>query len=418
MFKQSFYIIAIQIVGVILGFMSVYLVAGDMGPEIYSLVGVYGVVSGFILTFSHLGVETTMMREALYWMQCGDIEKVKEYTTQSIISRLIGFLLLLPLVFGYLLFLYYAKYESRYLLILISFYVGSCANALCDSMSLIVRSQGNYVFSQAVKTINSSIVKFIAIFVYILYGATPYLFFYCLIPIPLLLVFYIKLRNYLSIDFISIAGTIRKIKDSRNLWLNSYMGYFSNSADTLLVSVIFPPSLMGAYTLYKNLEGMARSFCEGFFDVIFQRFVKYRGDAKTLISMERKVNLTRWAVILLIVAVMAVFTINPSFFVRLINLTKYNDVILILYVVSLASILYLFGKNEGNLIALLGPSSVILKLGVVMFFVTLSSYLLVVLIPTIEGVLSQRLFILGISSLLSIFIFKKHRLDYFKNNYH
>lgn len=417
MLKQSFYIVAIQVIGVILGFMSIYLVAGDMGPEIYSLVGVHGVVAGVILTFSHLGVETTMMREALFWMEKGEIEKVKEYTTQSILSRLIGFTILFPIIVGYLVFLYYTKYQCQYLVILLSFYVGSCASAMADSMSLIVRSQGDYVFSQAVRTANNSIVKFLAIFVYITYGATPYLYFYCLIPIPLLMVFYFKIRKYISFNYVNLSGTIKKIIDSRNLWLKSYMDYFSNSADSMLVSLLFPPVIMGIFTLYKGLEGMLKSFIEGFFDVIFQRFVKFKGNVQTLIQMERKSNITRWIVILLVTIITVIYTLNPLFFVELVNLQKYDHIVLLLYTLAIVSVLYLIGKNEGNLIALLAPSPVILKLGIYMFILTVFSFLLVIIVPSVYGVLFQRIMIFGISSLMSIYIFRKHRLEYYSNIY-
>jgi O-antigen/teichoic acid export membrane protein len=416
-FKQSFYIIFIQIVGVILGFVSIYFVAGDMGPEIYSLVGVHGVVAGVVLTFSHLGVETTMMREALYWMEHGDIEKVKEYTTQSIISRFIGFIILLPFIVGYLIYLYYTKYQCQYLVILLSFYIGSCASALTDSMSLIVRSQGDYVFSQAVKTANNSIVRFLAIFVYISYGASPYLYFYCLIPIPLLLVFYYKIKKYLSWDYVHLSGTLKKIKDSRNLWLKSYMDYFSNSADSLLVSVLFSPVVMGIFTIYKGFEGMVKAFIEGFFDVIFQRFVKYKGNIQTLMLMERKSNITRWVVIILIVVLTIVFSFNPHFYIRLFNLSKYDYIVQVIYTLAIVSVLYLVGKNEGNLIALLGPSSIILKIGVVLFIATIVSYVMVVVVPSIYGVLLQRIFIFSFCSILSIFIYKKYRMEYFSNIY-
>ena len=388
-----------------------------MGPEIYSLVGVHTVVSGLVLTFSHLGVETTMMREALYWMENGDVEKVKEYTTQSIISRFIGFIILLPFICGYLFFLYFTKYESQYLVVLLSFYVGSCASALNDSMSLIVRSQGDYVFSQAVKTVNGSISKFLAIFVYLIYGATPYLLFYCLIPIPLIFVFYFKIKKYLSFNYVQLSGTIKKIKDSRNLWLKSYMDFFSNSADTLLVSVVFPPVVMGIYSLYKNLEGMVKMFIEGFFDVIFQQFVKYKGNLQALLPMERQCNVTRWVVIMLIVIVTIVYSFNPSFFVELVNLSKYAHIELALYVLAIVSVLYLLGKNEGNLIALFGPSSVLFKIGMIVFFLTLFSFLLVVLFPSIYGVLFQRAFIFASGSAISIFIYYRHRLDYFSKIY-
>ena len=86
MFKKSIYVVLIQIFGSLLGLLSIYLIAGDMDPEVYSLVGVYTVISGVTLTFSDLGLETTMMREALYWKSKNNDDKVSEYATQALVS--------------------------------------------------------------------------------------------------------------------------------------------------------------------------------------------------------------------------------------------------------------------------------------------------------------------------------------------
>ena len=53
MLKKSFLIVLIQATGMILSLVSVYLVAGDMGPGIYSLLGINAVVTGIVGTFSH-----------------------------------------------------------------------------------------------------------------------------------------------------------------------------------------------------------------------------------------------------------------------------------------------------------------------------------------------------------------------------
>lgn len=388
-----------------------------MGPELYSLVGVCTVVSGLILSFSHLGVETTMMRGALYWMEKGEIEKVREYTTQSFLSRMIGFVILFPFVVLYLLYICYNKYNGNYLTILLFFYFGACASALNDSMSLIIRAQGNYLFSQAAKTINSSIVKFLAIFVYLKFGAMPYLYFYCLIPIPLFFVFYLKIRDNLDFRYISFSETVKKIKESRNLWLKSYMDYFTNYADNLLVSVLFPPSIMGLYTLYKNIETIAKGFIEGFLDVIVQRLVRYKGNVERLVEMERKASLIRWGLVCVVVLLAGIFLIHSEYIISLVNLSKYDGVYYSILIVAVVSILCLIGKNENNLIALMAPSDMVFKMGVFMFFVTIFSFISVFLFPTIWGVYSQRIVAYGLTSFIGLLVFRIKRLDYFTNVY-
>ncbi len=413
MLKSSFLIVLIQALGIIAGFLSIYFVAGDMGPEVYSLVGIHAVVSGVILTFSHLGVETTMSREALYWMEQGDVEKVKEYTMQSIYSRLIGFLLLTPIMIGYILYMCYMKYDGAFLWVLLSFYVGSCASALNDSLSLIIRSQGDYVFSQFAKTVNSNVTKFLAIFLYIQCGAVAYLYFYALIPLPLMIVFVLKLRKNIKFSYFRFSGTIKKIKESKNLWMKSYLDYFSTSADNLLVTLLFPPSVIGLYTLYKNFEQIAKSFIEGFFDVLIQKCVSFKGEYEKLIRMERKLNKVRWAVIALILILAVVFASRVDFFISMANLSKYGQADIIIYCILVISVLYLIGKNEINYVSLFAPSNMILKSGTFIFAVTVLSFIIVILLPSIYGVLLQRIAIFGITSLSAMFLFYRNRVSFY-----
>jgi hypothetical protein len=415
MLKSSFLIVLIQALGIIAGFLSIYFVAGDMGPEVYSLVGIYTVVSGVILTFSHLGVETTMMREALYWIEQGDIDKVKEYTMQSINSRFIGFMVLAPIIIGYLLFICFYKYEGDYLLVLLSFYIGSCASALNDSLSLIIRAQGDYVFSTFAKVVNSNVTKFLAIFLYLQWGAMPYLYFYSLIPLPLMIVFIFKIRKNIDSSYLRLSGTIKKIKESKNLWMRSYLDYFSASADSLLVSLLFPPSIIGLYTLYKNFEHITKGFIEGFFDVLSQKCVSFKGNVEKLIGMEHKLNIYRWAAISLIIVLGAVFVYKSDFLIEITNLTKYGQADIIIYCVIAISILYLIGKNEINYVALFAPSKMILKYGAFLFVITLVSYFSVILLPNVYGVLLQRIIIFSITSISAMVLFYRNRVNFYAN---
>ena len=392
---------------------SVYFVAGDMGPEIYSLRGVQGITAGIILAFSHLGVETTMMREALYWMKQGDNEKVKEYATQSILSRFIGFIILVPIVAGYLIYLSMTKYDGGYLWLFGLYLAGSCISALNNSMALIVRSEGGYVFSQFVTTLNADVFSGLAILVYLEWGANVYLVFYALSSIPVLFIFSTRIRKLFSFKYLKIGPTLKKIKDSKYLWLRSYLDYFKTNADSLLISILFPPAIMGIYSVYKLLENMARSFIEGFFDVLAQRVVQFKGQCERLIQEEKKYNYVRWAVIGLVVIVGLVFSINPQFFIQLVNLSKYAYMDLIVYTVLLGCFIWLIGKYEGNMIALFASSKTTFNLGIVYFVLTVISYVWLFVIHSIEGALLQRITIWVAGTIINIILFKKNRLQYY-----
>lgn len=415
--KSSFAIVIIQAVGLIVSFLSIYLVAGDMGPAIYSLIGVKSVIVGIINTFSHLGVETAMGREALYWIYHGDNDKVQEYATQAIISRFVGFVILVPFVLAYLAFLNISKYNGQYTILFILFFIGSCVGALNQSMSIIIRSRGGYVFSQLVNTLNGDVIGVIGIFVYIYAGATPYLIFVALGTIPVMFVYISYLRKVFKLRFFLFKSTFTKIKQTRYLWLKSYMDYFRNEADSLLVSLLFPPVIMGSYTIYKRFEGIFKQFIEGFFDVLCQRQVQNKGEVLVLKAQERKINIVRWAAIGFILVVAAIFSVSPDFFICLVNLGKYDNMFLIIYTVLLVSILYLIGKYEINAISFFAPSKTLFKMGVAVFCNTIFSYLVLLVLPSIEGALLQRVISWGAASVIAIVIFRSRREKYYKNIY-
>lgn len=415
MLRKSIIVVIIQIIGVLFSFATLYFVAGDMDPAVYSLVGTYAVILSVVNTFSHLGVETIMMREALYWMGQGENEKVQEYATQSVCSRIFGFGFLFPFLFGYILFLNVTKYNGESLSLLLMFISGSLASSLNDALSLIIRSRGGYVFSQMTRTINFSIIKCIGLILYFIYGAKVYLYFYSLSPIPLLLLLLFYTRNLLSFKYIQFKPMIMKIKESKFLWLRQDLEFFKNYADSLLVSIIFPSFIMGSYSIYKQLEGIAKDFIEGFFDVLSQNMVKYKGQYQILCKEERKFNIIRVAVASLILICVGVFSLYSNEIISLCHMTKYQSVDIMVYCMSFVSLLYLLGKYEINAIAFFGSSKMNFQISVILFIVAIMTFVFVIYIPSIEGALLQRIVIYASASIVSILFYRKHRRIFFEN---
>lgn len=417
MLKNSFLIVLIQATGMILSLISVYLVAGDMGPEIYSLLGINAVVTGIVGTFSHLGVETAMSREALYWMHNNDTKIVQEYATQTILSRCVGFIILAPIVLAYLAFINFTKYEGQYTFLFLLFFIGSCIRALNQAMSIVIRSQGGFVFSQVVNTLNGDIMGVAAILIYIYLGANVYFVFVALSAVPVVFVYISYLRKNISLKYFLLKPALKKIKETRYLWLKSYLDYLKVEADSLLVSLLFPPVIMGNYSIYKKFEHILKQFIEGFFDVLCQRQVEYKGNPPVLKAQERKINIVRWAAIAFIVVGGIVFSLNPDYFINLINLGKYGSMEIIVYSSLLVAILYLVGKYEINAISFFAPTKTIFKMGIAVFVITIISYLSLVILPSLGGALLQRLLTWGGASLIAILLFIPRREMYYSNLY-
>ncbi len=411
MFKKSFIIIGIQGLSIFLGLVTIYLVAGNMAPEVYSLVGIYSIVGNLIHTFTHLGLETVMMREALYWEKNNEIEKTNEYTTQSIFSRVFGLLIISPLIVAYLAYLNLYKYDCLQTSLFIAFFFGGAVSSLNEAMTLIVRSQGGYVFAQTASMANSYIIKFLGLGFYFFYGDRVYLYFYGLSSIPLSIIYFIKLRKYFSFKYIDFKTMFNKIKESKFLWLKSYLDYAKMNADSLLVSAIFPLEIMGSYTIFKRLEQVSKSFIEGFFDVLSQDTVKYKGDYDKLILQEKTIKMAIYIIIAIIVVLTGIYWLNPEYFIKLIHLSKYTYIDVLLLNVSIVSICYLIGKYEINAIALFASSKFNFKFGIITFVITLISFLPMLIYANIATMIWQRILVYGLTSIFAIIYIKKNKKE-------
>lgn len=409
MLKKSFVIVFIQVFGSLLGIFTVYFVAGSMEPEVYSLVGIYTIVLNISTTFSDLGLETTMMREALLWIENDDNEKVVEYSTQAIVSRIMGFCMMFPFLLVYVLFMNISKYNGERTTLLFLTLIGACISSLNNAMSLIIRSRGDYVFAQAASTINNYVLKFSGLGLYFSFGANVYLNFYVLSSIPLFFIYSIKLRGIFDHKKIKLKEIIKKIYKARFLWLKTDLDYLKNNADSLLVSAIFPTSVMGAYTIFKNLEQLSKNIIEGFFDVLSQSTVRYKGEPEKLYQQEKLIKKIRNCFIILILSGIVIFSIKPDFFVSLIHLSKYEAIKEMVFCILIISIIHLMGKYEINALAFFASSKLNFAMGIMVLIGSIASFGIVYLIPNIEGVLSQRIIVYAETTLIAIILFRHQK---------
>lgn len=411
MLKKSIWVVLIQFIGVLLSFVTLYFIVGDMTPEVYSLVGTYTVILGVVNTFSHLGIETVMMRETLYWTEHNDTQKVVEYATQSMFSRIFGYIILLPLLLIYIFYIDYTKYDHQYLFLLFMFLIGALASTLNDCMSLIVRSKGGYVFAQFAKTLNNSIVKTFGLIFYLKFGAAVYLYFFSLSSVPLFILFYLYVHKSFSSNFIQFKPMLKKVWESRFLWLRTDLDYFKNYADSILVSILFPAHIMGIYSLYKALENMAKDFIEGFFDVLSQNLVRFKGNYERLCKEEKKYNMIRAAILGVVVIVGVVFAIYSSQIISICNLSNYDHAAELVQCVFIVAIIYILGKYEINILAFFASSKLNFNLTVLISVISIAAFGALYFIPSLYGALFQRIIVYLTTTVLSIALFKKYRTE-------
>lgn len=411
MFKKSIYVVIIQGFGVLLGLFSIYFVVGDMAPEVYSLVGIHNIISGILITFSDLGIETVMMREALVWIKEDDTKQLQQHATQALISRIIGFCVLSPFLIAYTLYLSQKQYQGAYVDLLVVYLIGGCISALNNSMTLMVRARGGYVFSQIATTVNSYFAKFFGLALFFTFGSNAYLYFIGLAPIPLFIVLFIYTHKLYNFRYVHIVDTLKKIWAYKLWWIKTDIDYFKNSADSLLVSLVFPSAVMGSYTIYKTLENIARTFIEGFFDVLSQDSVKNKGNMEVLSKNEKKIKRARNLIIGVIILGTLVFSLNSRYFIELVNLKNYQYMDYLVYCVAAVSVIYLLGKYEINAIAFFGASSTNLWLSIAVGAISILAFLFVLLLPNIFGVILLKIVSYSAFSILAIVLFRKNRKD-------
>lgn len=409
MFKKSIYIILIQIIGIVLGFVSVFLVAGDMEPEVYAIVGIYQIVCNLSLVFTGWGIESTLTREALFWKKQGNKEKIKEYTTQALVSKLVSGIVVIPIMCIYLLLMNVAKYNGQYTQLFMCLIIGAVANILIDSMRNIVRAEGGYVFVQLMSTLNTTILKFFGIILYFNFGADCYLYFYILSSLPILFCFIIKCRKNISYKYVQMKPMLRKIWEAKYLWLKADLEYIRSNADSLLVSLLFPISIMGSYSIYKSLDQMMKNFIEGFFDVLSQHTVQYKGNANALVQQEKRIKFARNISMLGIVIGLVIYCPKMSWWIRVANLSNYEGMEMLVMCVAIGGLLYLLGKYEINAIAFLAETKMNFVLAIINAVIAIGSYLIIIVSPTINAVVVQRILNYLMTSLIAILFFRKNK---------
>lgn len=409
MLKKSIYIVLIQVIGIALGFASVFFVAGDMEPEVYSIIGIYQIVCNISMVFTGWGIESILTREAMYWNRQGEHERVKEYTTQAILSKVVSGMVVVPVIIIYLMIMNKVKYNSEYTLLFLCLAVGAVSNYLIDSMRNIVRAEGGYVFVQVMSTLNTTILKFFGIILYFLFGVDCYLYFYVLSALPILLIFIIKCSTNISLRYVQFKPMLMRVWEARYLWLKADLEYVRSNVDSLLVSLLFPTAIMGSYSLYKSLEQMMRNFIEGFFDVLSQHTVQFKGNEDALLKQEKKIKFARNISMLVIMAGILIYVPKMSWWIDIMNLSNYGGIEWFVLCVALGGMLYLMGKYEINAISFLAETKMNFVIAILNSMIAIASYLIIFVSPTVGAVIAQRIINYFMASVIAILFFNRNK---------
>ena len=153
---------------------------------------------------------------------------------------------------------------------------------------------------------------------------------------------------------------------------------------------------------------MMKNFIEGFFDVLSQHTVQYKGDANALVQQEKRIKFARNISMLGIVIGLVIYCPRMSWWIRVANLSNYEGMEMLVMCVAIGWVLYLLGKYEINAIAFLAETKMNFILAIINAVIAIGSYLIIVVSPTINAVVVQRILNFLMASLIAILFFRKN----------
>lgn len=361
--RQGLGLVALQIVSIILGFVTVFYVASGIEPEVYSLVGIYAVISTFLVSLSLLGIESAAIRNILYWENTGRIARIKRYISTAILSRLIMYLLLLPLVFGYSYYMSESKFDGQHFDLFLLFAFVSFFSVINMSIRLSLVAFNKYLLAALPDFFVNIFGRLIALYVFTVYGFQSFILVLVSLPFltSLFLVFLIK--NWVSPQYLLSIKSLKIIaKRNKSLAGANVVQFGFNSADQLLISLFVAPEIFATFSLAKQVEQIGKKFIENVFDPLVQRLVKYKANAEQLYQAKNKVKKIHfWCCAgALSSGLLAIYLVDYG--VSFLEIDKYPFINYYFYFAIISSILYLINKFDYDIIALFSPIKQVFKM--------------------------------------------------------
>lgn len=410
--KQSIGLIILQFFGIVLGLVSVFWIAGSLPPDVYAVVGVYSVISIFIMVFSSTGIETVAIRNVLFWSERGEGEKIKLIVSQAIIYRLVLSTIIVLPIMGYAVYISKYKFENHHLSLFIIMSVFSIAQALNDSIVLILKAFNKYLAAAFITYSVNVFGKLIALFLFFQYGFITYIYTLLILPLITIIPFFLIVKKWINLNGVFVRSNfLVAIKEAKSFRLSSYIGYSYGYLDQLLVSIFMSAEILGSFTLAKSLLSIAKNFIENIFDPLMQNLVRYKNNA---VAMQIKLNkiIKVRDILLLIAFLLLPFTIiyiDRS--LTLLNLDNYLYLNYFAILIYLSQIAYIGMKIKYNYITLFFQASHYLRLTAINAIVSLFFFIVVISI-NVKFVFSYILLTNLIMILFTHIIYKKNCQKY------
>ena len=360
MLKQSILFIFIQLLNLVVGLFTTLYVAVNVEPEVYSLLVIYLIIAGLYMTFTAVGYETILIRNALNW-QNNKLIKLKNFITYAIITRIVlSFLLTIPVIL-YLFYISENKFNSSKLEILMLFIVSGCFTSLNNSIGLILKSFNRYISSFCVIVLGSLITKLVAFAAFNSIGFISFILVMVFSPMIIFILSYRLISNY--IDYSMFRGKyFWKFKRYMPFGLLGYAKYLVGQSDRFIVSLLLTPEILASYSLAKQVQEVGKAFIEGFFDPLCQKVIAYKNQRDKLFSHINKVKKISYIMIFIGFIVFSLIILYIENVVTAYGFDKYQYLDTFIVFSAFSSLLYLCYKVEGTLVSLFESPNQLLKI--------------------------------------------------------
>ena len=407
--KQSIGLVVLQIIAIALGLVSVFWVAGSLSPEVYAVVGVYGVINAFMMVFSSTGIETVAIRNVLTWKEGDEKDKIKLIVTQAITFRMVlGTIIVLPLIV-YAIYVSKYKFDGNYLALFILMSVFSITQALNDSIILILKAFNKYLESAFVSYSVSVFGRLIALFLFFKFGFNAYIYTLLFLPLITIIPVFFIVREWISFKGVFFkSNVLHTFKDANSFRFSSYVGYAFGYLDQLIVSIFMSPEILGSFTVAKRLLAIAKKFIENIFDPMIQNLIRFKNNNQIINVKLKKILKVKNMLLLCALVLLPFLIIYIDSGLKLMHLNNYVYLNYFAICIYLSQIAHIGMKVNYNYITLFYKASFYLRLTIVYALISIFSFIVIISID-VKFVFSYILITNFIMMFYTNKIYKKHK---------
>lgn len=361
--KQSYIYLFLQALNISVGLFVTFYIAHSVDPKLFSIYAVSNIVVAIMSTFTFLGYETVLLRNLLQWKENNQNNKIKNFVSYALVSRLIFASLVFFPMLGYMLYLSEYKYNGEYFTLFITFAISGIFSALLNSTSLILKSFNKYIISFSVTSIIGGGGRLLAILAFNEKGFNGFIYIIVLIPVISFLISFCFLKKHFSIRQVQIRR-LAKFRKYKLFILSGYSNYFKLSVDQFLVSIFMSSEILAVYNLARKVEEIGRSTVNGFFEPLTQSLIRKKGKSEELKSSMLNVFRVRNILGLLSIFFAIIFIFKMDYLIDMVELGHYNYLSAYLTMSIITCVLFMLYKVESHLVYLFDPALVLIKIDV------------------------------------------------------